>query len=311
MREYGKVYTAFWTSTDARGLSDDGRMLALYLMTCPHGNMLGCFRLSDAYAADDMQWKPERIRKGFEELFDKGFAYRCSTSFYVLIRHYLKWNQFENPNVSTAAGKMFSTLGAPYPVKATLALLLREFGSKFPDKIIPLLDAFETNAEPFDNPFGLSAKTRTKPEPKPEPQPGAGAGNNIVELKLDCDVIQTIFSYWQKTMESPRAVLDDKRKKVIAAALKNYAPRDVCEAILGCSRSDFHMAREQYAGNNKQNGLGLILRDAEHIDKFIVMAREERRTVPRATNGGQVDMQAHNLAVVEEMMRKERGNASE
>ncbi|MBB3213441.1 hypothetical protein FHW67_002733 [Herbaspirillum sp. Sphag1AN] len=33
MRDYGKVYTAFWSSEDIRDLSEDGRMLALYLMT--------------------------------------------------------------------------------------------------------------------------------------------------------------------------------------------------------------------------------------------------------------------------------------
>src|SRR5436190_800173 len=71
MRDYGKVYTAFWISEDARSLSEDGRMLALYLLTCQHSNMLGCFRLTNAYAADDLQWDIERVSKGFQELLSK------------------------------------------------------------------------------------------------------------------------------------------------------------------------------------------------------------------------------------------------
>jgi hypothetical protein len=91
----------------------------------------------------------------------------------------------------------------------------------------------------------------------------------------DADVVATIFAYWQKTMESPRAQLDDKRKKAIKAALKLYEPRQLCEAILGCSKSDFHMARGEYAGRTKYNALGLILRDADHIDRFIEMASKQ------------------------------------
>jgi hypothetical protein len=92
----------------------------------------------------------------------------------------------------------------------------------------------------------------------------------------DRDVVSDIFGYWQKTMNSPRALLDDKRKRAIKAALKlGYTPRQLCEAIKGCERSDFHMARGKYAGNNKHNGIGLVLRDAEHIDKFIELASQQ------------------------------------
>ena len=43
MRDYSRVHTAFWTSEDVRRLSEDGRTLALYLLTGPHSNMIGCF----------------------------------------------------------------------------------------------------------------------------------------------------------------------------------------------------------------------------------------------------------------------------
>lgn len=156
MRDYGKVYTAFWTSEDARGLSEDGRTLALYLLTCPHGNMIGCFRLTNAYAADDLMWDIERVSEGFAELSAKGYAYRCERTFWVVINRYLKWNQFENPNVGKAAGKLFETITPPYAVKALLAKALREFSPTFP---VQILDKFETLSKPFPNPSALSAET--------------------------------------------------------------------------------------------------------------------------------------------------------
>lgn len=156
MRDYGKVYTAFWTSEDVLSMTEDERTLALYLLTCPHGNMLGCFRLTNAYASDDLKWEIERVSKGFGGLTAKGYIYRCDRSFWLVIQRYLKWNQFENPNVGKAAGKLFDSLGAPNIVKAALVAALRDFSPTFPAGI---LDEFEAENKPFGNPFELSPET--------------------------------------------------------------------------------------------------------------------------------------------------------
>ena len=105
MRDYGKVHTSFWTSDSIRELSEDARMLALYLLTCPHATIAGVFRLPDGYACEDLQWSAERVREGFAELFAKGFANRCETTKWVWIRKYLEWNPPENPNQRKAAAK--------------------------------------------------------------------------------------------------------------------------------------------------------------------------------------------------------------
>jgi hypothetical protein len=47
MRDYGKVYSTFWSSDTTSPLSDDGKLLALYLMTCGHSTIAGVFRLPD------------------------------------------------------------------------------------------------------------------------------------------------------------------------------------------------------------------------------------------------------------------------
>ncbi len=81
------------------------------------------------------------------------------------------------------------------------------------------------------------------------------------------DQARTIFTYWQKIMKSPSSVMDNKRKGLLLNALKNYSPADICKAIRGCSKSPHNMGQNDR--NTKYNGLGLILRDAEHIDRFI------------------------------------------
>lgn len=106
MRDYGKVYSTFWSSATTGGMSDDAKLLALYLMTCSHSTIVGVFRLPDGYISEDLGWVPERVAEGFAELFRKGFANRCGTSKWVWICKHLDWNKPENPNQRKAAAKV-------------------------------------------------------------------------------------------------------------------------------------------------------------------------------------------------------------
>lgn len=106
MRDYGKIFSAIWESADFRGLTEDGRTLVLYLLSCRHGTLAGVFRLPDGYAAEDLQWKPERVAKGFADLQSKGFATRCKTTMWVWVTKFLEWNPLENPNQRKAAAKI-------------------------------------------------------------------------------------------------------------------------------------------------------------------------------------------------------------
>ena len=106
MRDYGKVYATFWSSETTSTLSTDGKLLALYLMTCGHATIAGVFRLPDGYVAEDLQWTSERVAQGLIELLEKGFADRCATTKWVWVRKHLEWNKPENPNQRKSAAKI-------------------------------------------------------------------------------------------------------------------------------------------------------------------------------------------------------------
>ena len=106
MRPYGKVHSTFWSSATINALSDDGKLLALYLMTSPHSTIAGVFRLPDGYVSEDMKWDSVRVAQGFAELLRNGFANRCETTKWVWVTKHLEWNQPENPNQRKAAAKV-------------------------------------------------------------------------------------------------------------------------------------------------------------------------------------------------------------
>lgn len=43
-REYGRMFGTFWTSETIRAMSDDGKLLAAYLLSCSHNTIAGVFR---------------------------------------------------------------------------------------------------------------------------------------------------------------------------------------------------------------------------------------------------------------------------
>lgn len=106
-RAYSRMHATFWTSPTVRSLGDDGRTLAAYLLTGPHSNMLGCFRLPDAYVADDLGWGIERVAKGFDKLAAHGFAERDNESKWVFVSRYIYWNPAENPNQAKAMCRLW------------------------------------------------------------------------------------------------------------------------------------------------------------------------------------------------------------
>lgn len=95
-------------------------------------------------------------------------------------------------------------------------------------------------------------------------------GNNVAPdgALVSPSAEESVFDCWRQTLDHPRAALDAKRKKLIAARLKDgYSVEDLKAAILGCSLSPFHMGENDQ--RQRYDGLDLILRDASKVDQFI------------------------------------------
>jgi len=88
--------------------------------------------------------------------------------------------------------------------------------------------------------------------------------------------VDTIFDHWVEITwpkRGPRPRLTDQRRRAIKRALKDYKPQDCLDAIDGIMLSDFHTGHN--SSGKRYLDIGLILRDAEHIERFAMMKHEE------------------------------------
>ena len=91
-----------------------------------------------------------------------------------------------------------------------------------------------------------------------------------------------IFDHWKKVMLHERANIDDTREKVIKSALEiGYTTEELKMAIDGCRNTPFYMGANDRG--IKYDGLSVIFKNADNIDKFISSAQKS----PDTTANGQ------------------------
>ena len=128
MRNYGSVSSLIYRNEGYRNLSEKSRWMFIYLLTCNHGNMIGCFNLPADYAVSDLQWSAEDVKVTIAELLRNDFVMIDSEKEWVLIPKYLKWNPPLNPNVGKAMVRLFESIPNNIILKREMYSQLQQYG---------------------------------------------------------------------------------------------------------------------------------------------------------------------------------------
>jgi hypothetical protein len=115
---YYRISPRFWQERDVRNeWTEDMRMLALYLLTAPHRNMVGLYYCPTYYMAADLQWTSERLQSAFDRLLASRFVLYDKTAEVVFVRNALK---YDSP---TAGNQVVGAIAALSIVPSTPLLL--------------------------------------------------------------------------------------------------------------------------------------------------------------------------------------------
>lgn len=256
MRDYGKVHTSFWTSETTRGMSEDARSLAMYLLTSPHGTIAGVFRLPDGYVCEDIQWEGERVKKGFDELLAKGFANRCETTKWVWIAKHFEWNKPENPNQTKSAVK--------------IALSIPNECAWKQDYIRDCAEILGIIVEPLPNP----SETVTQPVTVTVTEAVSGtvtgvenlpAAKQPAQVNPDTELQAACKATWHAYLVAfhSRYGADPVRNKTVSSQVKQFVNR------IGYTESPlvaaWYVSHEEPFYVKNMHGIGLLLKDAEKL----------------------------------------------
>ena len=81
------------------------------------------------------------------------------------------------------------------------------------------------------------------------------------------DPVEAVHRHWVGVFGRPRTKLTPERRRKVQARLRDgYTPDDLCKAVDGCAKSQFHV-------DGGYTTLGTILKSAETVDQHIERAR--------------------------------------
>ena len=165
---YSKIFVKIWHSKDFRTLTEEGKMLFLYLLTSPHRNMGGLYYLPLPYLCFDVGLDEERVSKAFEELTDKDMALYDYDTQVVLIKKWFCYNPIENENQAKGLNKQLAEIPKSRLFESFVNCVKEH--CNFTETILKGFDI------PFSNPFERVSKGFAKPGTGAGT--GTGAGDN-------------------------------------------------------------------------------------------------------------------------------------
>ena len=212
---YGKVYEVFWEDEKIELLSDRATLMALFLISGPHRNAIGCFRLGIGAITDlprFQAWGREGVSEALNELVQIGFIVRDDRTGWTLIANALKHDPIKQDKAAIHALSLATRVPKNSPVYQALVerlepqlqphakALSKKEGWPLARPIEGPSEA-QRSPEPLPEPYPL-------PEPEPEPEPVRGAGAPETEFAFVGHIVRLTWRDFERWKESYHAVPD-------------------------------------------------------------------------------------------------------
>jgi hypothetical protein len=269
LRPFGQVQTKFWDgASSVKGLSDGAKLLALYLLTCPHHNSLGCFGLPMGYIAGDTGWQPQVIRRRLAELEGEGFAFYDEAAGWVIMPSYLKHNPAKNRDhmkgIIALAERVPERFGHYGKMVEALTAYARHAQNGMDTVLEGFRDRIDTVPTQCRDSVDIKERERERRENPPPTPPQGGVS-----------VVEEVFEHWKAVHRCPRAELTPGRREAVASRLKaGYSAERLKLAVEGCRASPFHMGENDR--NTVYNDLASHIMHPKKIDSLINLGERER-----------------------------------
>ena len=252
MREYGKVSPTFWTGKTGRQIQKLGGieavLLAFYLMTNRHSNMIGLYYLPVSYIVEDIGVMPFKgaskgLLRAFEALKEADFAFYDDTSKEIYLPEMATYQIAEclKPGDRQIQGVM--NLLFQYRKSCFFWDFYEKYKVPFN---LPEIDPIEAPSKALRSPLEAPCKPLRSQEQEQEqennntsaPKNGALNGSHLL-------LLSPLSNLWNKTFKDilPQVKQSGSRKKREAALLRQYTIDQIKEVFSRIVKSDFLLGK--------------------------------------------------------------------
>ena len=151
MARYRKIDTRIWNDEKFASLSDNGKLVFLFVLTHPHLTALGAMRATLPGLAAELGWTERRLSEAFQEAFRKGLFEHDSQACFVGLPNFLRYNGPESPNVVKSWAAAVDLI-PECMIKQQLLQRVKAFAEAFRKPL----------AKPYRKPFGRVSGIRSR-----------------------------------------------------------------------------------------------------------------------------------------------------
>jgi hypothetical protein len=227
---YNRVKSTIWFRIAKH--DDMTRELILYLMTCRHNNILGCYYLPISYVCEDLKWfknisiggqatvsAPDIERAGrlLVNIIDDGLISYDFNSQVVLLKSDLIEYQIENGNQVKAAIKQLLELPKTYLLLELKPLLERLAKPLLEPLISKISETFnEEPAPPIIEEQTVATEETSPPTPEEEPKQPDRPKNPKYSFEV-CDMTMAKFFRTEVLKAHPTVKVPEEKEDKLAA----------------------------------------------------------------------------------------------
>ncbi len=134
MREFGKVSPQFWIGKTGKVLRREGalaQLVALYLVTGPHANMLGLYYLPQSYITHDMGLPPDDAQRGLQACVASGFCRYDESTEVVWVCEMARWQIADVLKEKDLRVKGVQNVYDSLPANSFLPAFFERYGAAF------------------------------------------------------------------------------------------------------------------------------------------------------------------------------------
>ncbi len=290
MRDYAKVSPKFWVETVKQikkfGLGVEAQHIALYLQTCPSSTMLGIYYLPVVIISHQTGIPSKNVIKALNGLCEAlKFCSYDEEMEYIWV-HDMALEQIGGPLKPT--DNRVKGINDAYQALPNLSFL-KEFFEIYKDLLYleQPRDSRSSLQASLEPPQSQEQDQKQEQEQEQKQEQKKNAAKMRPPSNHEADIL-AVFQHWRNTMQHCKAVLDNKRRSLIHEALQSgYTVEQLCNAITGCSYTPHNMGNND--NGERYDGLHIILRDADQIDRFI----NNCFNPPRPLNAAEKHLQAN------------------
>ena len=244
MARYRKIDPRIWNDAKFAAVSDDAKLLFLFVMTHPHSTALGAFRATIPGLSAELNWPVARCREAFGQLTTPEMIEHDEQAGFIGLPNFLKYNRPESPNVVRSWSEGFDLI-PECGLKDRLAARMKAFAEGLGEGFRKAFgEAFPEGCHQCATPTRKHPSPNQKQEQKQEQEQELEQDKDTMRRKRgggDAAVVQAVVDSWN-AIEGVRHVrgIAGKRGATIKARLADSDWRSNWQAALDrVGRSSF------------------------------------------------------------------------